>query len=147
MSMKELQEAFDIIEQLNSKDFFSGPKEIELICSAEEALNLIFPPSYKVFLEKYGAGGVNGSEIYGLTKSSKKPFLTPGVPDAIWLTLDERKDDYLPKHFIIISDRYRTRICAKNYHKELKNRKNAIFSAAYKELVTSFFISPSLRAL
>jgi hypothetical protein len=104
MSMKELQEAFDIIEQLNSKDFFSGPKEIELICSAEEALNLIFPPSYKVFLEKYGAGGVNGSEIYGLTKSSKKPFLTPGVPDAIWLTLDERKDDYLPKHFIIISD-------------------------------------------
>jgi hypothetical protein len=34
---------------------------------------------------------------------------------------------------------HRTRICTKNYHKELKNRKNAIFSAAYKGL-PAFFV-------
>lgn len=104
MSMQELERAFYLLENNSSGRHLSGPKSEELIELSEEALRLTFPPTYRLFLKKYGCGGLRGLEIYGLTKESKKGFAKPGVPDAIWLTLDERKDDYLPHHFIIISE-------------------------------------------
>ena len=98
MGMNDLLKAFQLIDE--NKDFMSGPKSEELIQKAEQALDLNFPPTYRTFLKKYGCGGIGGFEIYGITRD----FDYASIPNGIWLTLDERKDDYLPKHFIIVSD-------------------------------------------
>ena len=104
MSMQDLEKAFKILNQSSERKYISGPKSEELIRLAEKALGLKFPPTYRLFLHKYGCGGVRGLEIYGLTKEYSNDFNNLGSPNGIWLTLDERKDDYLPHHFIIISD-------------------------------------------
>ena len=102
MSMQDLEKAFNLIKQNIEKcDFEKEPKKEELIKISEEALGLKFPPTYRLFLHKYGCGGLGGLEIYGIIDEN---FKESSVPDGIWLTLDERKDDYLPHHFIIISD-------------------------------------------
>ncbi len=104
MSMKDLQEAFDLFEKNKQIGCFSGPKQDQSILLAEEVLGILFPKTYKNFLKLFGSGGLGPVEIYGLTRDYQKDFQSGCVPNAIWLTLDERKDDYLPKHFIIISD-------------------------------------------
>jgi hypothetical protein len=101
--MQDLEEAFLLIESNKEKGLFSGPKPDELILLAEESLNLKFPRSYSLFLSEYGNGGIGSCDIYGLTKKSEKGFIIPGVPDGIWLTLKERTQRNLPKHFIIIA--------------------------------------------
>ncbi len=100
MSWTDLEEAFSIIEKKKEEDEFNDPKSEELILLAERTLNLQFPKTYREFLKKYGCGGIGGFEVYGLIHSD---FEHSGIPDAIWLTLDERKTSNLPHHFIIIA--------------------------------------------
>lgn len=104
MSTQDLERGFKLLDEIDERKYLSGSKEDALIVSAENALALKFPPTYRLFLKKYGCGGFRGFEIYGLTKDHSVNFENLSIPNAIWLTLDERKDDYLPHHFIIISD-------------------------------------------
>ncbi|UJF32205.1 SMI1/KNR4 family protein [Paenibacillus hexagrammi] len=54
-----------IEEYSEEKDFFGEVSE-EYIQSAEEALGLKFPQSYRGFVISYGSGGICGVEILGV---------------------------------------------------------------------------------
>lgn len=96
MSFEDLEAAFDLINE-NGGDF-EGEKDEALIAKAEKALGLVFPPSYRKFLSKLGCGDIEGLEFFGLIGSD---FENSSVPNAIWLTLDERKSG-LPDNLILI---------------------------------------------
>ena len=98
MSFQDLEKALKLIED-NGGDF-AGKKSDDLIAKAEQALVLKFPPSYKQFLNKLGCGGIEGSEIFGVIDEN---FEKAGIPDGIWLTLDERKSG-LPEYFVVVSE-------------------------------------------
>ena len=100
MSMNDLHKAFSIIEANEANADFEGPKPKDLIDEAENALGLAFPPTFKEFLLRLGCGDIGGEEFYGVINSN---FESSSVPDAIWLTLNERKVSNLPASLIIIS--------------------------------------------
>ncbi len=97
MSLTKLHKAFDLIEELGGD--FDGEKSASLISKAEKALGFGFPPTYKEFLLTLGCGDVEGLEFYGLINEN---FEESSVPDAIWLTLDERKSG-LPSNLMLVS--------------------------------------------
>lgn len=100
MSMNSLLLAFQIIENDKSGlNNFSGNKEESLIQRAEQALKLNFPPTYRLFLEKFGCGGFGAFEVYGIIDDN---FYKSSIPNSIWLTLDDRKLYNIPHSFIII---------------------------------------------
>lgn len=99
MNNTNIIKAFKLIENNIELSDFIGSINSELILKAEEILNLKFPYSYKQFLSKYGAGDINGFEIYGIIDSD---FINSSIPDAIWCTLDERKNG-LPSNLIVIA--------------------------------------------
>jgi len=96
MSLRDLQEAVDLIDK-NGGDF-EGEKDNALISKAENVLGVTFPPSYRKFLSTLGCGDIGGMEFYGLIGDD---FENSGVPDAIWLTLEERKSG-LPENLILV---------------------------------------------
>lgn len=98
MGMVELQEAFRIIENSTSADF-DGEKEEGLIDKAEKFLGLKFPTTYREFLKTLGCGGILGKEFYGVIDED---FESSSVPDAIWLTNDERKSSNLASSLVLI---------------------------------------------
>jgi len=87
MSFKELETAFNLVHEHGYGDF-EGEKALSLINKAEKTLGLVFPPTYKKFLAKLGCGDIEGLEFYGLINDD---FINSNIPDAIWLTLNERK--------------------------------------------------------
>ncbi|CAG9001018.1 MAG: hypothetical protein CENE_03026 [Candidatus Celerinatantimonas neptuna] len=95
--MNDLNEAFQLISDFGGD--FEGEKDIALIEKAELALNLKFPPSYRIFLKTLGCGDIEGLEFYGLIDGN---FESSSVPNAIWLTLYERKASALPDHLVLI---------------------------------------------
>jgi hypothetical protein len=99
MGEVELNQAIQLIEELKDDDFH-GPKPESLIRLAEETLGLSFPPTYRTFLSRYGCGGVEGFEVYGLVSDD---FVHSGIPDAIWLTLDERETGGAPPSLIFVA--------------------------------------------
>lgn len=99
MSAVDLQKAFGLIERHRDQADFDGKKTEELIFLAESALGNKFPPTYRVFLSQYGCGDIAGQEFYGIIKED---FVNSSVPDAIWLTLDERKNSNLPESLIVV---------------------------------------------
>ena len=102
MPLKDYLNAKKIIQTNDSGDF-EGQKDQNLIQTAENALGLVFPPTYKSFLLDFGCGEINGHEIYGIISDK---FENSSVPNGIWLTLDERKTSKLPSNLIIISQGY-----------------------------------------
>ena len=99
MSMNDAERVFELIGNVESADFH-GPKSEELIVKAERALGVTFPPTYRAFLSRYGCGSVPGYEFYGIIDDD---FENSSVPDAIWLTLDERRFSRLPSSLVLIS--------------------------------------------
>jgi hypothetical protein len=97
MSTQDLETAFDLIEANGGGDF-EGPKEDSLINKAEVVLGLTFPSSYRRFLATLGCGDIEGLEFYGLVRDD---FEHSSVPDAIWLTINERKAG-LPNNLVLI---------------------------------------------
>jgi antitoxin YobK len=100
MSMEHLKEAYLLIERHRDLADFSGPKPEEMISYAEQVLGLSFPSTYRHFLNRLGCGDMNGIEFYGIVHAN---FEESAVPDAIWLTLDERRVSNFPSSLIIIS--------------------------------------------
>jgi hypothetical protein len=80
----------------------SGPVPLENSQAAQEALGLFFPPSYRRFLEKYGAAFGLGFEIAGLPTESPGPDDTPLWSNVVRETLKYRPDS-LPENSIAIS--------------------------------------------
>jgi antitoxin YobK len=79
---------------------FAGPRP-ESVPSAESALGVALPPSYRRFVERLGAGSIGPFEVYGLTS---EPFDGP-IPDAVWATLTSRRGpSQLPASMVVIGD-------------------------------------------
>jgi hypothetical protein len=66
---------------------------------AESALGICFPPSYRAFLQAFGAGSIRGREIYGILDGD---YQNSAIPDGIWLTLQERQSSGLPESLVIV---------------------------------------------
>lgn len=108
MSIEDLKKALDLIESNFTPEErdFCGNQSLTTIKKAENILDVKFPKSYKIFLEKYGCGGVGSLDIYGLIKDEdfnpkNIPFIA--VPNAVWTTLQWHRDFNHPLHLIIIS--------------------------------------------
>ena len=96
-----IEKAFKIIEKnLDEADFEEGVAS-EIVEKAENILSVRFPPSYKMFLEKYGVGDIFGVEIYGIIKD---PTIdASAVPNCVWITQNLRKTIGLPLQYIAIA--------------------------------------------
>ena len=102
MGMQDLLKAFELInKKIPDQKDFNGEKSENLLCMAEEALDIKFPPTYRYFLKNHGCGGIDGFEVYGLIDERFAPLYSS---DTVGITLDARKQYNLPKEFIIISD-------------------------------------------
>lgn len=96
MSIQDLEEAVELIEKIGGD--FEGEKYSGLVDKAEKALGLMFPPSYKKFISVLGSGDIEGLEFFGLVGGD---FDKSALPDAIWITLEERKSG-LPNYLVLV---------------------------------------------
>ncbi|MBQ3612353.1 MAG: SMI1/KNR4 family protein [Firmicutes bacterium] len=78
---------------------FVGSIDQSVINKAEKVLGVSFSKTYRAYLSEFGAGNFGSQEIYGIISEN---FIDSGVPDAIWLTLKERKENNLPEELVII---------------------------------------------
>lgn len=101
MSMQNLIDAMRLIESNASSAFFAGARSSGEISAAEAALGGAFPPTYREFLERLGAGNFGAFEVYGITDGN---FETGRVPNGIWLTLEQRRSRAIPDDFVIVGD-------------------------------------------
>lgn len=99
MSMKDLEEAFELVEHNDDQADFDGPKSDNLLKKAEQTLGLPFPATYRTFLSRLGCGDIAGAEFYGVIKDD---FENSAPPDAIWLTLRQRQIGQVPSSLIIV---------------------------------------------
>ena len=99
ISVADLHQAFALIECHKVIADFEGQKPEGLVSLAGAALGVRFPASYRSFLMTYGCGNTGGQELFGVIKPD---FKNSGIPDAIWLTLDEHQSSDLPESFVIV---------------------------------------------
>lgn len=90
----------DILEsEINSSGedpAYAGGASDAVISEFEKALKVIFPPSYKLFLKKYGALSFAGDTYYGITKSGVEATSVPSVAFATRSArVDGDADDYM----------------------------------------------------
>jgi hypothetical protein len=101
MSMANLDQALQLIQDNEDQADFVGQREDRLIDAAETALGLSFPPTYRRFLKEIGCGDIAGAEFYGLINDN---FTNSAVPNGIWLTLKIRVTGKLPQSLIVVSE-------------------------------------------
>lgn len=101
MSWDNFKNAIALMEQYEDECDFVGERSEDLITKAEQALELQLSNMYREFVKRYGAGSFGAQEIYGIIGED---FENSSVPDAIWVTLCERKEYKLPPNLLIISD-------------------------------------------
>src|SRR5579883_2187962 len=101
MSMQDFNEAVALMESARDLMEFVGPRDPALIEAAERAIGSRFPPTYREFVTRYGAGNFGAFEIDGVINAD---FYKSSVPNGIWLTLDERRSGYLPNDLLAIGD-------------------------------------------
>jgi SUKH superfamily protein len=98
MSMDDLDRALELVREHEDAADFVGPRG-ELLAAAEEALRHPLPPTYRRFVGELGAGDLAGVELYGVIDAD---FESSGVPDAIWFTLTERRENDLPDGLVLV---------------------------------------------
>jgi len=81
---------------------FSGPVPEAGIRAAEDKLGLLFPPSYRIFLRRYGAAFTETLEIAGIQWPPIDPDECPSWTDIVSTTLIYRPDS-APENSIAIS--------------------------------------------
>ena len=101
MSLKDVSEALDIINQHPSLTIIGGPCDAALVAEAEAAIGSRFPPTYREFLTRLGSLKFAGLEIYGITKPK---FERPSASYGVWITLNERRTAHLPKDLLVVGD-------------------------------------------
>jgi hypothetical protein len=114
--MTDFYNALDLIKANFGDSDFEGSKAEELIANAENILGIQFPPTYKEFVRSLGAGDIAGIEFYGIINNNVDHS---SIPDAVWLTLHERRRSQLPLFYIVIGSTGEG-----NYHVIDLSRKN-----------------------
>jgi antitoxin YobK len=90
MPMTDYDEATQLVANHPDLADFAGPRDEALVRAAEETLGVQFPPSYRRFLRKFGAGSFGGQEVYGVIDAD---FEHSSIPDAVWNTLSLRRSE------------------------------------------------------
>jgi hypothetical protein len=98
MSLEKVRRAQELIARAGGGEF-EGPKPASLVAKAEAELGLVFPPSYRLFLRELGCGSIRGFETYGVVDED---FARSSLPDAIWLTLEARRNGGLHRRYVIV---------------------------------------------
>jgi hypothetical protein len=101
MGMPEYEEAVRLMRRHPEKVQFAGPRSQVLISAAERRLALKMPPTYRRFLQDFGAGSFGSEEVYGVIEGN---FEESSVPDAIWCTITERRTADLPPNLLAIGN-------------------------------------------
>jgi len=79
--------------------FVAGGQSEVMVSAAESKLGVLFPPSFREYLLKWGNVSCDGYEYYGLTSNSD--FENASVPNCVWFTLKKRVDVGLPNSLIV----------------------------------------------
>lgn len=108
------------LKTIENNDFQKNITDEKIISEAEKILDLKFPKSYRLFLQELGCGGIEWLEIYGIPQNKLNLC---SIPNAIWLTLDERKCSNINKNLVLIaqSDEYFYAINCSNSDNDLEN--------------------------
>ncbi len=96
--MTPVQEALRLIESRPDLADFVGPRPDSLIAAAEEAVGNSFPPSYRLFLSRLGAGSFAAEEFAGLIDDN---FTDSSWPNAIWFNLNSREELAQPARYFV----------------------------------------------
>jgi len=100
MSLLDYENAVKLIRLHSDQTYLVGKRSLELVMLAEKVLGLTFPNFYRQFLLDFGAGSVGGMEIYGIINDD---FVNSSVPDAIWYTLNLRRETKIPHDYVVIA--------------------------------------------
>jgi antitoxin YobK len=93
----------EVIAKSERANFGHGVPE-QVIADAERHLGVAFPPSYRWWLEKYGAGYIGGYELQGLVPemiANREPDL-PLIGDLVYLADLRAKRPGHPMHLLEI---------------------------------------------
>jgi len=101
MEHTDMTSAFELIGLHMEHAYFLGPRDGTLIDKAEKRLGVRFPPSYRQFIARLGAGAFGFAEFYGIVKAD---FEHSSVPDAIWVTVNDRSRFGLPDFLVAVYD-------------------------------------------
>jgi len=101
MSASDLTAAMKIVRGHPAMAHFIGPPEPGLIDIAERALGGQICQHYRTFVEQLGAGSFGSFEVYGLIDAD---FAHSSTPDAVWITMNQRREWKLPEGLVIIGD-------------------------------------------
>jgi hypothetical protein len=101
VAMEDLDQALALIAEYGDEGTFAGPAVDATVERAEHLLGLVFPPTYRRFLQRLGAGDIWGEEFYGIVDDDLED---PLVPNAVGLALAERKQGSLPDHLLPVYD-------------------------------------------
>lgn len=96
MATDEMDEIVRTCEDLAD---FDGPVSELQVCSAEEALGVKFPESYRKFLLQYGCGDIAGVEFFGICRGGDI-----AAPSVVFMTKSMRDSTNLPRHLIYVCD-------------------------------------------
>lgn len=97
---------YDEIDQLLKKvdAFVAGGQSEGMVAAAEAKLDLVFPPSFRKYLTKWGNLSFDGYEYYGLTRNGD--FENASVPNCVWFTLRKRSQVGLPNSYVVFRNNH-----------------------------------------
>ena len=101
MGMANMNAALQLTSDNEYLADFAGARTPDLVDSAERMLGVAFPPSYRRFLTGLGASSIAGEEFYGVIGDDVEHS---GVPDAVWLTLRNRRELSRSTSLVIVYD-------------------------------------------
>lgn len=99
MGMRQLETALTLLRANPGRIHVVGPRSETVVTSAESALGLTLPPTYRRFVTELGAASVGSEEIDGIIDED---FEHSGIPDAIWYTLKLRSESSMPNNLVAI---------------------------------------------
>jgi antitoxin YobK len=92
-------QAIRLISSNSALADFEGVTSENIIKEAESALGFSFPLLFRKFISQFGAGSFGSFDIFGIIGQN---IHAVGLPNGVWLTLDERLTGNLPRNFFFI---------------------------------------------
>src|SRR5919109_4743027 len=100
MTDTTLDPGLALVDHNQDEADFTGGADPALIEQAERLLGLTFPPSYREFLARLGAGDLAGEEFYGIIPGLD--MNDPTVPNMVGITKELHNAGTLPADMVVI---------------------------------------------
>jgi hypothetical protein len=108
IAVESLFKAFELFEKYSKCPYSSDQVTDSFIHQTERMFGLKIPPTYRLFLKRYGCYGFFATEFFGITpeaiESDGDFENVKDLYDAFALTLDARKKWDLPLQYIIVGN-------------------------------------------